>query len=941
LRGILTLLFAISCCSTLANADMVAIGELTFDANTPSALATFDITNLTGLDAFPPDFPITTPLSIGVTGLVANLQSGGTITLKGSDFSVADAFGDINCTLAGDAASGRCDFAAYQVTSATLTGTVSPATGLAGLPAGDTVIARTFSTTIVPNVGCGPSGGVAATLTAGCDIAVIDATASATAVPEPRSLPIVGGLLVACFVSYKLKWLRSFPFARLFCVALAAVFSLLLPPAGWGQTLTASANPASGGAGVNDSYLTGSGFPAGAITVAAVHFGTSCAAPAIASGPVIQVTTQGVLRRFEFLIPASLSPGNYQVWLSGTAGTTAFNTLNTRSCSTIKVTASVTGTASLGAAITNANVTLVDAHGTTVTGTTASDGVFALNSAGLMPPYIVRVVTTTASGRFPAGTTLYSVSADSNASTRINVHVLSDLILRSFYSAQGIDPDTAFTNPIGSNAAPMPAAVQGLAALVIPAVQLWLNQAGVTATPGPPSNGSINLISSPLTAYPAGVTPTAGLDAVLHLITSETIDPGNVTGVTITNGTLTETITPVYSAGDLTLNTTTNNTATGASTSESFTGLVITGANQAAVSAIDAALATFQNIVNTRGSALTGSDLLSLYAPDYLNDGVDAAADANSFAQRVAGVTINSIQVQSLKSLDTTTNVADVIAAFTVSQSGQNQSGTTEFIFKDEGGTWLLYGDQLIGSVSASAESRTSQGAPSLGQGATVLSSGALWQTDIGAFVNTPTSFGTSNVTVSGGGNIWQGGLPFSTLFHGGTLIQNGQNLDQFFGLSQNLGANVLKLVNKPFTFNLTTSSVGNPQYTVLSNPAATTEAIQFSGISNTKGSGPLSSVLGKTVSYNWSLPTTYSIGQVSLFAEIYDGPNNNPSTLGCDISSSDLIGVGSTSASISIPANMSACGLSSSDTIKQVDIFLEVSGTNGEENIVLLTYPY
>jgi hypothetical protein len=37
----------------------------------------------------------------------------------------------------------------------------------------------------------------------------------------------------------------------------------------------------------------------------------------------------------------------------------------------------------------------------------------------------------------------------------------------------------------------------------------------------------------------------------------------------------------------------------------------------------------------------------------------------------------------------------------------------------------------------------------------------------------------------------------------------------------------------------------------------------------------------------------------------------------------------------------MSACGLSASDTIKQVSVFLEVDGVNGQDNIVDLSYPY
>jgi hypothetical protein len=108
------------------------------------------------------------------------------------------------------------------------------------------------------------------------------------------------------------------------------------------QSLTPSANPPSGVAGVNDSYVTGSGFPAGTITGSSVIFGTTCAAPSVATAPVLQVAVEGVLRRFEFLIPATLATGTYYVWVTGTAGTTAFNTLNTPSCSKIQVTATTT-----------------------------------------------------------------------------------------------------------------------------------------------------------------------------------------------------------------------------------------------------------------------------------------------------------------------------------------------------------------------------------------------------------------------------------------------------------------------------------------------------------------------------------------------------------------------------------------------------------------------
>src|SRR5262249_11685998 len=148
-------------------------------------------------------------------------------------------------------------------------------------------------------------------------------------------------------------------------------------------------------------------------------------------------------------------------------------------------------------------------------------------------------------------------------------------------------------------------------------------------------------------------------------------------------------------------------------------------------------------------------------------------------------------------------------------QRGQNGSGTIDWIFKKENGNWLLYGDQRIGLFSATAESATFQGTIfGLGAGAISLGPDVFWQTGISAGVRwVPTGFGTENVTVSGEGNIWNG-AGSATLGHS-LFVQNGQTFDQFFALSQNLGDNVFNLTKKPFIFDVTTSTSGNPQYTV------------------------------------------------------------------------------------------------------------------------------
>jgi hypothetical protein len=201
---VLTALFVASCLSTAASAATIKIGLLSLDPGTPTG-DSFSIVNLTGLNAFPPDFPIETQLAISVTGLTAN-TTGGPLTIGGGVFA-SDAAGNVSCTLAGDAATGGCNFAAYNISSAILTGTLSPVAGLVGLPAGFVGIQSGFTATITP--GCGQF------LIAGCDVADVEATLVPAVAPEPSSAMLFAtgiGLLAAYARnrrSPRPRWLRA------------------------------------------------------------------------------------------------------------------------------------------------------------------------------------------------------------------------------------------------------------------------------------------------------------------------------------------------------------------------------------------------------------------------------------------------------------------------------------------------------------------------------------------------------------------------------------------------------------------------------------------------------------------------------------------------------------------------------------------------------------
>lgn len=188
LRKVLVSLLVVGGFASTASATSIGVGQLNFVA-TP--FTTFDITNQTGSG-----FPITTQLAITVNSLVANIQDGSTIVIPGASFTVVNAQGDVSCTAP------DCNLSSDSVVSATLTGTLSPTTGIGGLPPGTTILAD-FSTTILPDPSCsgGPSSVTIsdATLTPGCDHTTIFATtAGATTVPEPGTVTLLEiGLLGA------------------------------------------------------------------------------------------------------------------------------------------------------------------------------------------------------------------------------------------------------------------------------------------------------------------------------------------------------------------------------------------------------------------------------------------------------------------------------------------------------------------------------------------------------------------------------------------------------------------------------------------------------------------------------------------------------------------------------------------------------------------------
>ena len=572
---------------------------------------------------------------------------------------------------------------------------------------------------------------------------------------------------------------------------------------------------------------------------------------------------------------------------------------------TVPAPSSMSGVAAKGSAIASANVTLVDARGTTLTTMTGSDGSFSLDTTGLKPPFMVKV-------QLADDPILYSVSADASTTSIINVNPLTDLIIRSWYQVQGANIDTAFTTP-STNPPPTPDQVQLISNVVVDVTALWLQQAGVDTTTFSPIN----------TAFVADGT---GADAVLD---QTTVDTGNGT-ITITDGAgTTQDSTVGYSGGSMTVDTSTTG-PNGSSSSETSTVVTTTTDMQTALAGINTVLDAFSNTINTKGTALKNTDLTPFLDANLLDEGLNKAQFADSAATQFRGNESGAItvafQVSSIQSLDTAKGLADVDFTFTESQGDQSQTDTVEFFFKQQSdGSWRFYGNQLPAKLGVQSEARTNQGA---------------FTGDNGPDINVdirPVKGVYSGITIDDGGlgiftntALTQDGTEADVFVPDPTAPDTKVEVDrdEFFANSGVLKD--LVPAGTPLTVTMTPASGSPKQYVVKTN-AFTTEAIS---ITNLPSSGIADANLGSPLHVEWTLPKTFAIARVKLSGTVFDGDQTQNTTTSCQVEGL-VLSINSTSADITLPTTV--CG--SGGTTVQANLNLNVTGVNGEQESVIFQF--
>ena len=377
-------------CATSAAAGTVAVGYIMWDVNFPGNAGQFDIVNLTGPNAAPPDFPILTLVNLSNLNLVVDFVGGSTATF-------APGSGYFSLSPDGESFNGTAipiGGTHPQPLDATLTGHFSPTSILD--PGADSILSS-FSVFFSDTT----NGNTNGNLVDG-DLGVIYATQGrdVTGTPEPGTWMLLAMGLVGLLI---MRGMKRRSMKTMFKTGTSVMLGGLLPvlflvvaQSAFGQVnLAAWTAPSSGVAGAFNVNVTASGVPGGTIHPAnvVVTFAATCGGAVVATESANTVKNIiGSSDRVNANIPAGLATGNYFVKIAdSTGGDANFTSTN---CSEVSVTASagilnacVAGS-SMGVLLPSGgatgNVTAYTPKGFWSGGGT---GVFAMNIEGALGPF--------------------------------------------------------------------------------------------------------------------------------------------------------------------------------------------------------------------------------------------------------------------------------------------------------------------------------------------------------------------------------------------------------------------------------------------------------------------------------------------------------------------------------------------------------------------------
>jgi archaellin len=349
----------------------------------------------------------------------------------------------------------------------------------------------------------------------------------------------------------------------------------------------------------------------------------------------------------------------------------------------------VAGVAAVGAPLAGATVTVKDRSGNTVDATTGADGGYAVNLAALDAIFLVQVTSAA-----PAAE-LYSVGTQGGGI--VNLTPLTDVALRAYYQAQGLDVADVFddldvdsTLPTASEVAALSAALRGLVAPL-------LEERGLDADEAL----AFDIFSTPFAA--ASGDPF-----------DELLDDTVVTGTTYSvSGTTTQDVIITASAGSLEIESTT--TGPGGSSSATTSVTVTPGQDQSALeAALAGSLTTLQQLFAAASvQAPQAVDLQPLFVTQgYLDGGRGRALSIQQLIGALAGRDLAVLAIERVLAFEAagagapaTGDVIQVSIRVRETAGGQTavsvDDGSTEeavtyALRREASGAYLLIGDQRI-----------------------------------------------------------------------------------------------------------------------------------------------------------------------------------------------------------------------------------------------------
>lgn len=557
----------------------------------------------------------------------------------------------------------------------------------------------------------------------------------------------------------------------------------------------------------------------------------------------------------------------------------------------------LTGTAAVGDPLINAAITVKDRNGLQVTGTTGADGKYSINLSTLTAPFLLKV---TAVGN----PDMYSVGSQAGI---VNLTPLSDMVVRSYYRVRGLDVGAVFAL---SHPDPIPTTDE--VALLVTLIKDLIARS--LAANGVDPDG-YNFIT---TAFNANGT---GVDAVLA--SSTVSDDGTTMTLTVSSGGTTQTSLVTVNTDTSQVNTVTTVTnVNGTSVSTSSTLLPSTSNMLTALAGANATLTKLKDIVKTQGSALTSTNLTALIAPDAQNDGLNATQFSGQLAGGVRGSTVTALSVSEIGFYDDVNKVIELIVLSVESTPAGSVESKETMRFKQVGSSWLLAGNQRMANANLDVESHIDHdnlhGTVATKQvSVDVRVPQGLLDLGAGVRINCPT-------------------LP--TLFNNTPVPTNGTSIetyrptpnpaDNFTVTSDGFFVKAANLANYPLpgtVCNITVTPLGGAPVSYQTVTGATTT--ETTTLTTTPGGYAIGSVVGQTITMNWTLPTTLQLAEISTAANVQNAGNVN------QFVSEVEHGPTVTSGAVSIPTTVAG------QPTTQTTVNLQYVGTNGAKILHLYNY--